>query len=150
MFRWTADFYPGFDMEYAESLAKEFGLDIKKKLKGLSTGYLTISKLITALACPAPYVIFDEPVLGLDANHRELFYRRLIENYAARPRPVECGPQDTQTAFTSFTHPNAARQPHPSPRQRWAPKHMRRVFCPCQAKSLQLKRLPPLFMLPGA
>lgn len=88
MFRWTADFYPGFDMEYAESLAKEFGLDIKKKLKGLSTGYLTISKLITALACPAPYVIFDEPVLGLDANHRELFYRRLIENYAARPRTV--------------------------------------------------------------
>lgn len=88
MFHWTADFYPGFDMEYAESLAKEFGLDIKKKLKGLSTGYLTISKLITALACPAPYVIFDEPVLGLDANHRELFYRRLIENYAARPRTV--------------------------------------------------------------
>ena len=88
MFRWTADFYPGFDMEYAESLAKEFGLDIKKKLKGLSTGYLTISKLITALACPAPYVIFDEPVLGLDANHRELYYRRLIENYAARPRTV--------------------------------------------------------------
>lgn len=88
MFRWTADFYPDFDMEYAESLAKEFGLDIKKKLKGLSTGYLTISKLITALACPAPYVIFDEPVLGLDANHRELFYRRLIENYAARPRTV--------------------------------------------------------------
>ena len=34
------------------------------------------------------YVIFDEPVLGLDANHRELFYRRLIENYAARPRTV--------------------------------------------------------------
>ena len=88
MFRWTADFYPGFDQEYAERLAGEFGLEVRKKLRGLSTGYLTISKLIAALACPAPYVIFDEPVLGLDANHRELFYRRLIENYAARPRTV--------------------------------------------------------------
>lgn len=88
LFRWTADLYPGFDMDYAEGLAKEFSLELPKKLRGLSTGYLTIAKLIAALACPAPYVIFDEPVLGLDANHRELFYRRLIESYAARPRTI--------------------------------------------------------------
>ena len=88
LFRWTGDFYPGFDGEYAGQLADTFGLPEKKKLKNLSTGYLTIAKLIAALASNAPYTLFDEPVLGLDANHRELFYRRLIENYAARPRTV--------------------------------------------------------------
>jgi ABC-2 type transport system ATP-binding protein len=32
-----------------------------------------------------PVVIFDEPVLGLDAVHRELFYRELINRYSEHP-----------------------------------------------------------------
>lgn len=88
LFRWTGDFYPGFDGEYAGQLADTFGLPEKKKLKNLSTGYLTIAKLIAALASNAPYTLFDEPVLGLDANHRELFYRMLVEDYSERPRTI--------------------------------------------------------------
>ncbi|MGN0624848.1 MAG: ATP-binding cassette domain-containing protein [Oscillospiraceae bacterium] len=88
MFRWSRDFYPDFDMEYADKLASQFGLNPKKKLKGLSTGYLTISKLIAALASNAPYTFFDEPVLGLDANHREMFYRELIQRYSEQPRTI--------------------------------------------------------------
>lgn len=82
------DFYPGFDGEYAGQLADTFGLPEKKKLKNLSTGYLTIAKLIAALASNAPYTLFDEPVLGLDANHREVFYRQLIESYSRQPRTI--------------------------------------------------------------
>ena len=88
LFRWTGDFYPGFDGEYAGQLAETFGLPEKKKLKNLSTGYLTIAKLIAALASNAPYTLFDEPVLGLDANHREVFYRQLIESYSRQPRTI--------------------------------------------------------------
>ena len=33
----------------------------------------------------APYILLDEPVLGLDANHRDLFYRILIEKYSESP-----------------------------------------------------------------
>ena len=88
LFRWTGDFYPGFDGEYAGQLADPFGLPEKKKLKNLSTGYLTIAKLIAALASNAPYTLFDEPVLGLDANHREVFYRQLIESYSRQPRTI--------------------------------------------------------------
>ncbi len=83
----TACFY-GFDMPYANRLAASFGLNTSKKLKSLSTGYSTIAKLITALACDAEYLLLDEPVLGLDANHRELFYRELLENYAKKPRTI--------------------------------------------------------------
>ena len=88
LFRWSKNFYPDFDMEYAFQLAGEFGLNFKKKLKGLSTGYLTIAKLIAALASNAPYTFFDEPVLGLDANHREMFYRELIHRYSEQPRTI--------------------------------------------------------------
>ena len=36
----------------------------------------------------APYTFFDEPVLGLDANHREMFYRELIHRYSEQPRTI--------------------------------------------------------------
>lgn len=83
--KWTKNFYPDFDMERAYELAKIFKLDTNKKMKALSTGYTSIFKLIIALSVNTPYVILDEPVLGLDANHRELFYQLLIEKYSEEP-----------------------------------------------------------------
>lgn len=85
---WSAQFYPGFDMEYAHDLAKKFQLNLKRKVKQLSTGYKSIFKLIVGLACNAKYVLYDEPVLGLDANHRELFYMELIRNYSQHPKTI--------------------------------------------------------------
>lgn len=84
-FRWSKSFYPQFDTDYALNLAKQFGLDIKKAVKELSTGYASIFKNIIALSVNVPFVLLDEPVLGLDANHRELFYKILIEKYAKEP-----------------------------------------------------------------
>lgn len=88
IFKFTKDFYPGFDEEYAKDLANQFGLDIKKKVKAMSTGYSSIFKLIIALSVNTPYIFLDEPVLGLDANHRDLFYRLLIEKYSENPCTV--------------------------------------------------------------
>lgn len=88
VFKWTSVFYPGFDMNYANDLCNMFGLNSKKKVKSLSTGYVSILKLITALSTNAECLIFDEPVLGLDANNRDLFYRLLIEKYSEDPFTV--------------------------------------------------------------
>ena len=85
IFRWTKEFFPEFDMEYAMHLAQLFQLDTRKKTKGLSTGYQSIFKNIVALSTHAPFVFLDEPVLGLDAYHRDLFYRLLLERYAGEP-----------------------------------------------------------------
>ncbi len=87
-FQWTQAFYPSFDQGYALRLAGEFQLDTHTKMSGLSTGYRSIFKLILGLSVNVPYVLLDEPVLGLDANHRELFYRRLLEKYAENPFTV--------------------------------------------------------------
>lgn len=88
VFRWTKEFYPTFDQEYAWKLARKFGLKTNKRLDELSTGYSTIVKLILALAVNTPFVLYDEPVLGLDANHRELFYRELLNDYMKHPKTV--------------------------------------------------------------
>lgn len=84
-FRWAHEFNPGFDADYAHTLSEKFGLDTGKSIKGLSSGYNSVFKLILTLASGKPVLIFDEPVLGLDAAHRELFYRELIAYYSNRP-----------------------------------------------------------------
>jgi ABC-2 type transport system ATP-binding protein len=87
-FRWAKEFRPAFDLRYAYKLADKFSLDPGKKMHDLSAGYRTIVKLVLTLASGAPVMLFDEPALGLDANHRELFYKELIANYSERPKTV--------------------------------------------------------------
>lgn len=86
VFRWTAAFYGGFDMERALALCRQFGLNPRSRHKELSTGYASIYKAITALCVDADFILMDEPVLGLDASHRELLYRSMLETYGERPR----------------------------------------------------------------
>ncbi|AVP63612.1 ABC transporter ATP-binding protein [Clostridium botulinum] len=81
VFKWTKEFYENFDMEYAIKLSEMFNLNTDEKVKSLSTGYKSISKIITTLASGAEILIFDEPILGLDANHREFFYKELLKFY---------------------------------------------------------------------
>ena len=85
IFKWTKEFYKDFDLKLAEKYAKQFGLDTNKKVKSLSTGFASIYKLVIALSVNTPYLLLDEPVLGLDANNRELFYSLLIEKYSEEP-----------------------------------------------------------------
>ena len=85
MFKTASFYYPDFDTEYAMKLCSEYELDTNRKLHKLSTGYRTIAKAVNALACGAPIVFFDEPVLGLDANHRDLFFKHVVNRYSERP-----------------------------------------------------------------
>lgn len=85
MFKTAALFYPDYDMEYALKLCDEYKLDPKKKLNKLSTGYRTIASCINALSCGAEFVFLDEPVLGIDANHRDMFYKHIISRYNEKP-----------------------------------------------------------------
>lgn len=86
IFKSAESFYGEFDWELATKMVERFGLDINSKIGGLSTGYNSITKLIIALCLPVDFIFLDEPILGLDANHRDLFYEFLMETYADRPR----------------------------------------------------------------
>ena len=86
-------FYKDCDADYAAELCKRFGLDPKKKLSQLSTGYRMIAKDIFALVSGAEFIFMDEPTLGLDPNHRELLYKVILERFS-----------ETEAAFVISTH----------------------------------------------
>lgn len=79
-------FFPHFDMPYAKALCEKFELDSAKQYKALSRGYESILRIVIGLSSRAEVTIFDEPVLGLDAAVRDIFYRELISDYAEHPR----------------------------------------------------------------
>lgn len=86
VFQVNESLYGGFDWETAERLANKFGISLDVAYSKLSTGQKTLGKLILALCLPVDYVFLDEPVLGLDANHRDQFYQELLRSYEERPR----------------------------------------------------------------
>ena len=88
MFKWTGEFYRGFDLNYALNLAERFELNTRRKMKELSTGYASIFKAILTLASGAKILLFDEPVLGLDAIHREMLYKEILTNYIEQPKTI--------------------------------------------------------------
>jgi ABC-type multidrug transport system, ATPase component len=64
----------------------QFGLPANRGIKKLSRGVLSAVGMIIGLASRAPLTFFDEPYLGLDAVARQLFYDRLLADYAEHPR----------------------------------------------------------------
>ena len=81
-------FYNNFEIDKAFEIAKLFDLNTNKKFKQLSTGYQSILKLTIALSLNVPYLIYDEPTIGLDANHRELFYKLLLDDYEKNEKTI--------------------------------------------------------------
>ncbi|GGF01470.1 ABC transporter ATP-binding protein [Mycetocola zhadangensis] len=81
-------FFENWDADFAAELVKEFRLPLDRRIKKLSRGQLSAVGVIVGLASRAPLTFFDEPYLGLDAVARQLFYDRLLEDYAEHPRTV--------------------------------------------------------------
>ncbi|WP_369132192.1 ABC transporter ATP-binding protein [Modestobacter sp. I12A-02662] len=84
----AATLYPDWDRDLAEQLLTDFDLPAKRPIKKLSRGMTSAVGVVIGLASRAPVTLFDEPYLGLDAVARQLFYDRLLADYAEHPRTV--------------------------------------------------------------
>jgi ABC-2 type transport system ATP-binding protein len=81
-------FYPNWDAGLAESLAADFNLRPGKAIKKLSRGLRSALGITIGLAARAEVTLFDEPYTGLDAVARQIFYDRLLADYAEVPRTI--------------------------------------------------------------
>ncbi len=88
VFRTARWFFPNWDQAFAEQLIDDFRVPMNRRMKKLSRGQQSAVGVIAGLASRAPLTFFDEPYLGLDAVARQLFYDRLLADYAEHPRTV--------------------------------------------------------------
>ena len=86
--RAAAMLFPHWDADQAAALMADFDLPARRPVKKLSRGMNSAVGIVIGLASRAPLTLFDEPYLGLDAVARQLFYDRLIADYAEHPRTV--------------------------------------------------------------
>src|SRR4051794_16992503 len=84
----AAMLFPNWDDDLARSLLRDFDLPENRTIKKLSRGMTSAVGIVIGLAARAPLTLFDEPYLGLDAVARQLFYDRLLADYAEHPRTV--------------------------------------------------------------
>lgn len=87
-FKAASLFFPNWNQELADRLIADFQLPKKTRIKKLSRGQLSAVGVIIGIASRAEVTFFDEPYLGLDAVARQIFYDRLLEDYAEHPRTV--------------------------------------------------------------
>ncbi|WP_170062001.1 ABC transporter ATP-binding protein [Compostimonas suwonensis] len=88
VFRSAPWFFRNWDADFAERLIDDFQVPLNRPIKKVSRGQLSAIGVIVGLASRAPLTFFDEPYLGLDAVARQIFYDRLLEDYAEHPRTV--------------------------------------------------------------
>ncbi|GAA1410309.1 ABC transporter ATP-binding protein [Glutamicibacter uratoxydans] len=87
-FKAAAIFFENWNEELAQDLVRAFNLPVKRRIKKLSRGQLSAVGVIIGMASRAEITFFDEPYLGLDAVARQIFYDRLIEDFAQFPRTI--------------------------------------------------------------
>ena len=81
-------FYPNWSAELAEQLLADFELPLSRRIRRLSRGMRSAVGIVIGLAARAELTVFDEPYAGLDAVTRQLFYDRLLADFAEHPRTI--------------------------------------------------------------
>ena len=81
-------FYPNWDADFAASLLADFDLPLRRPVKKLSRGMRSALSIVIGLAARAELTLLDEPYAGLDAVARQLFYDRLLADYAEHRRSI--------------------------------------------------------------
>jgi len=81
-------FYPNWSSGLAKGLVADFNVPLNRNTRGLSRGMRTALGIVIGLAARAEVTLFDEPYAGLDAVARQLFYDRMLRDFADHPRTI--------------------------------------------------------------
>lgn len=80
--------FPNWEQDLADRLIEDFRVPDRTRIKKMSRGQRSAVAVIIGIASRADLTFFDEPYMGLDAVARQLFYDRLLEDYAEHPRTI--------------------------------------------------------------
>ena len=77
-FEFMDDFYINWDMDKANTMAKDLGVDVNSKISKMSKGNIAKVKIILGFAQNPKYLLLDEPFSGIDIFTREKFISSII------------------------------------------------------------------------
>jgi ABC-2 type transport system ATP-binding protein len=83
-----ASFYPRWDEAFIQRLCKEWGVDLKARIKGMSVGERQKLSILLALGHKPELLVLDEPVASLDPLARRQFLEQIVEVTADGERSV--------------------------------------------------------------
>lgn len=75
------DFYEDFDVQRAEDMLQNLGLDSNARVKSLSKGMLEKLQLVLIMARRAKLYVLDEPIAGVDPAARDYILQTILQNY---------------------------------------------------------------------
>ena len=76
-----SEFYTDFDVELAQRMMTDLGIDATAKLRTLSKGTKEKVQLIMVMARRARLYLLDEPIAGVDPAARDYIMQTIIGNY---------------------------------------------------------------------
>ncbi|MCL2782314.1 MAG: ABC transporter ATP-binding protein [Actinomycetia bacterium] len=80
--------FPNWDAGLAAALLRAYELPTDRAIRKLSRGMRAALGIVLGLAARAEVTLFDEPVAGLDAVVRDMFYQQLLAEYTEHPRCI--------------------------------------------------------------
>lgn len=81
-------FYPNWNADVATALLDDFALPLNRRVRKLSRGMRSALGIVIGVAARADVTLFDEPYAGLDPVGRQIFYDRMLDDYAQYPRTI--------------------------------------------------------------
>jgi len=79
--KYFKEFYDNFDIDKAEKLVKDLGLDINQKISKMSKGMQEKLQLILVMSRKADLYILDEPLGGVDPATRDYILDTILSNF---------------------------------------------------------------------
>ena len=90
LLKFYADFFKDFDMERAELMLQNLGINKTHRMKKLSKGTKEKVQLILTMSRDAKIYILDEPIAGVDPAARDYILRTIISNYCPDSLVIIC------------------------------------------------------------
>ena len=79
--KYFKEFYDNFDIEKAEKLVKDLGLDVNQRISKMSKGMQEKLQLILVMSRKADLYILDEPLGGVDPATRDYILDTILSNF---------------------------------------------------------------------